>query len=297
MWERGGGAYWEITKSAGAHPDAAGGDPPPQWVPLVDLDNAVQPILPKNLVGVEGGDGTIGVTDYYGGEGGPLGAINTVDEAASLYQQIIAGDLEPTDIAEAQLPISAARDPDTNGNTWVAGANAPAFPSDVAGTDDNDFISVAKGTIDVPADGTYTISVRSDDGFGLRVVGTPFTSVHGGNPGATDFVMFDTDGSMLHNTDTGDSNARGVIELTEGQHQIEMMLFERGGGARWEITASDGAHPELATGNWQNLGIRSRGDQRQRSRRSPTGRKRDGAAEHGVGRFRWGYSLHRDRDR
>ncbi len=58
----------------------------------------------------------------------------------------------------------------------------------------DDFISVAKGSFEVPEDGTYTIQVRSDDGFGIRVFDKPFSAVYGPDANA----QLDTDGSLLN---------------------------------------------------------------------------------------------------
>ncbi len=99
----------------------------------------------------------------------------------------------------------------------------------------------------VPATGTYTIQVHSDDGMGFRMIGAPFKEVYGAG-------QLDVDGSIIHPADTGDSNTRGVIELTKGQHPFEFMFWERGGGAFWEITSSSGSHPDQGTARWLALG-------------------------------------------
>ena len=236
MWENGGGAWWELTKAEGAQPNVTGTTA--RWTPLVDAAGLNPSLLPKDLPGVDGDAGTVGVTDFY-----DLGAdMNNLGIAAATIERIKSGDLTP-EVASAQLAVTAARDPDTNGGTTFLGGAAPAFPSDdqtPTAPDDNHFLSVARGTVMVPETGTYTIQVRSDDGMGLRMIGTPFKEVYGGG-------RLDVDGSIIFYDPTGDSDTRGVIELTKGQHRFEFLMYELGGGAFWEITSSSGSHPTAGT--------------------------------------------------
>jgi hypothetical protein len=114
--------------------------------------------------------------------------------------------------------------------------------------DDNDIITTAKGRVLVPATGTYTIQVRSDDGFALRVVGGSFSSINGGD-GFRGIDPLDPS-TMYYYGGTGDSNARGVIDLTAGEYDIEFLHWEGGGGAYFEVTTGTGASPTT----WLPLG-------------------------------------------
>ena len=238
MWERGGGAWWEMSIVNGSHPNAD--LPSTAWRPLI---GPAVPYLPTNLPGVDGGNGTVGVTDYAG-----LGqTVSGLENAANLIQEIKSGALEPDVVVSQQYSRTDVTDPNTNagGGPSVAGTPNP-FPSDTP-ADDNDFLSVAKGTIMVTEPGTYTIQVRSDDGMGLRMIGKSFSAVHGGG-------RLDYDGSMVFRDDTGDANSRGVIELTAGKHDFEFLYWERGGGAFWEISSAQGDAGSTGIAQWLALG-------------------------------------------
>jgi hypothetical protein len=117
------------------------------------------------------------------------------------------------------------------------------YISDTA-ADDNNFDTVVKGTIVVPAGqgGLYTFQVRSDDGFALRVlsqaspthpvVQQPFTNARGGR--------FDEDGALTFTTPTGDSNTLGLINLAPGTYDVEFIMYEAAGGAFGEVSTAKG---------------------------------------------------------
>jgi hypothetical protein len=127
-------------------------------------------------------------------------------------------------------------DPDTNagGGPVIGGAPLP-FLSNGAG-DDNDILTIARAKVVVPESGDWTIQVRSDDGFAMRVVGQSFTSVNGG--GQIDPLDPST---MYFYAGTGDANTRGVINLAAGAYDIEFVNWEGGGGAYYEVTTARGA--------------------------------------------------------
>jgi hypothetical protein len=93
------------------------------------------------------------------------------------------------------------------------------FPNDSPG-DDNDFAIRATGTVLIPAAGTWTFGTNSDDGLRLRINGQ--TVIHD---------------DALH----GPENRFGQIQLTPGPHLIELVYFERGGGAEVELFAAQGS--------------------------------------------------------
>ncbi|MFO0912375.1 MAG: lamin tail domain-containing protein [Pirellulales bacterium] len=94
-----------------------------------------------------------------------------------------------------------------------------AFPNN-SGADDNDFVIRATGTITIPASGTWTFGTNSDDGLQLKVGG----------------VMVINDDS-LH----APENRFGTISLTAGTYPLELVFFERGGGAEVELFAAAGS--------------------------------------------------------
>ncbi|CAM5319832.1 hypothetical protein SALBM217S_01251 [Streptomyces griseoloalbus] len=80
--------------------------------------------------------------------------------------------------------------------------------ADFGGIADN-FVSQVTGNIHVPAPGSYTFRLTSDDGSRLLI---------------DDQVVIDHDG--LHGAEPKD----GTVELTEGMHALRIDHFERGGG-------------------------------------------------------------------
>jgi hypothetical protein len=137
---------------------------------------------------------------------------------------------------DAQIPRLDVTDPETNpaGGPVVGGTPLP-FLSNTAG-DDNDILTIAKAKVVVPESGDWTIQVRSDDGFALRIPGQNFTSVNGG--GQIDPLDSST---MYFYGGTGDANTRGVINLPAGTYDMEFVNWEGGGGAYYEVTTAKGA--------------------------------------------------------
>ena len=175
------------------------------------------------------------------------GSLDDLESVAAAIERIRVGELIPDVVVSRQYAIADVADPRASsaGGPVLAGVPLP-FPSDTDANDD-DFISIAKGTLWVPESGTYTIQVRSDEGMGLRIIGAPFRSVHGRG-------ALDRDGSMIVSSRTDDADTRGVIELSAGPHAFEFLMWERDRGAYWEITSAVGAHPETATTRWLALG-------------------------------------------
>ncbi|WP_149549389.1 family 16 glycoside hydrolase [Streptomyces marokkonensis] len=95
-------------------------------------------------------------------------------------------------------------------------------PDDFGGFGDN-FVTQVTGNIHVPADGSYTFRLTSDDGSRLLIDGRP---------------VIDHDG--LHGAEPKD----GTVQLTEGMHSLRIDHFERGGGEQltlaWQPPGADG---------------------------------------------------------
>lgn len=194
---------------------------------------------PGSIPGPTGGLGTWGVREVTGltVTGNILDAVDKLQSGAGTS---VTGQLPRLDVA----------DPQTNrfGGSALGVGDALPFLSNTDGDDDN-LLTIAKGTIKVTEAGTYTFQVHSDDGFALRVVGQKFDSVHGG--GYLDPVDNST---MVFNTGTGDANTRGVITLPVGEYDIEFVHFEGGGGAYYEVTSAKGAITEANGAQWIALG-------------------------------------------
>ena len=86
-------------------------------------------------------------------------------------------------------------------------------------------------------DGTYDLGFNSDDGAKMRIVGQDWNSILPGSNG--DAVI---DGEWL-TTDalTGSSYTAGEIDLAAGFYKLEVVMFERGGGAGLEVFGRNGA--------------------------------------------------------
>ena len=139
-------------------------------------------------------------------------------------------------------------DPETNGTGGPILGTPPIPYLSNTSADDNEIHAVAKGRIKVVEPGDYTIQVRSDDGFALKVHGANFTSVHGA--GSLDIV----DNSTIYfPSGTGDADTRGVINLAAGEYDVEFVWWEGGGGSFYEVTSAKGAYPNGGAA-WLALG-------------------------------------------
>ena len=116
-------------------------------------------------------------------------------------------------------PVVNFMDPGGGGGTGNYG-NPTLFPNDQPG-DDNDFAIRATGTVIIPSAGTWTFGTNSDDGLRLRIDGQ---------------TVIDDD--SLHAPD----NRFGQANLTAGPHALELVFFERGGGAEVELFAAAGSY-------------------------------------------------------
>lgn len=127
------------------------------------------------------------------------------------------------------------------------------YPDDVLGAERwsaEDFIQLSKGRIRITEPGEYTFGVHSDDGFALRIFGAEFISSSGN--GVIDVGSPD---SVIHPSDTGDSNTRAVAFLRAGEYDIEFFWWERGGGDFGELYAAKGNFANDAdTDTWRLIG-------------------------------------------
>lgn len=99
-----------------------------------------------------------------------------------------------------------------------------AFPNQNIGDDINDFVVQATGVVKIPTAGQWTFGVNSDDGFELKLErsGVVFT---------TEFF-----------NPRGPSDTLATFNIpTAGDWNITAMMYERGGGASFEMFAAPGA--------------------------------------------------------
>lgn len=202
---------------------------------------------PGSLPGPNGSVGTWGVREVRGLVG-PTNVGPAVERIMGGGGTVHTGQLAKLDVT----------DPNTNGTGGPVLSSAPlTFLSNDPGADDNDITTSAKGKIQVTEAGTYTIQVRSDDGFALRIVGKEFSSVNGS--GSIDPVDRST---IFFDGGTGDANTRGVIDLDAGVYDVEFVHWEGGGGAYYEVTSTQGAVTDPNTAQWLALGDGSRQEAR-----------------------------------
>ena len=219
---------------------ATGALTPPEWqiVTVAANPQRTDPFLPVDLPGPSGGTGFWGVREII--DNGTIGSLVTAVESATSGGG---------SIVDGQLRILDVTDPDTNPQGGPVLSGDPlAFLSNTPG-DDNDITTVAKGTVRVAEGGDYTIQVRSNDGFALRVVGQQFANVHGNG-----FVDPNDSSTIVRPFKTADANTRGVINLAAGDYEVELLAFESAGEAFYELTSAQGTHPDAATAQWIAIG-------------------------------------------
>ena len=128
-------------------------------------------------------------------------------------------------------PVVNFQDPGGGGGVGNYG-NPALFPNDQGG-DDNDFGVRATGTILIPSSGTWTFGTNSDDGVRVWVDGQ---------------VVIDDD--SLH----APANRFGQANLSAGPHAIELVYFERGGGAEIELFAAKGSYTTFNSNAFRLIG-------------------------------------------
>ncbi len=157
-------------------------------------------------------------------------------------QTVIRDAVDP--LAEGTEPFVNHYDPDSNaggGGDW-----RPDIPilSDDVGVGDDQYCTLARTIITIaPGDeGEYTLRIRGDDGYGLRIANGVFTSIAGNANNSID----SRDRSVAYfPIGTGDSNAWAVCNIPAGDHLVEFFGFEGGGGSYQEISWAKGSFNNL----------------------------------------------------
>ncbi len=194
---------------------------------------------PGDIPSIPGGMGTWGVREVRG-----------ITGVGNILQAVAALQSGGGTSTFAQMPRLDVADPDTNGTGGpILGSTPQPYLTNTAGVDDNDILTVANGKIQVTEAGTYTIQVRGDDGFALRVEGAEFTGVDGA--GRIDPA---DPSSIYFREGTGDANTRGFVTLAVGTYNVQFVNWEGGGGAYYEVTSAKGQVTDPATAQWLALG-------------------------------------------
>ena len=213
-WERGGGDHGEIYVAKGAFAN--------------DADTASW-----NLVGVQTAQSSftaLGVD----AAGWSVVSSDPGGDQITNWEQGLA-DLETTAGPASSFDAMNVGDPDTN-------AGVLPFPKN-AGGDQDDFALRGTAKLVVPKSGTYVIGFNSDDGAFVRISGQTFSQilVNGTNLSAIDAAGDQVTCDCL----TGDSNTQTEITLAQGTYDIEVGMFERGGGAFLQVKGAEVGAPYL----------------------------------------------------
>ncbi len=140
------------------------------------------------------------------------------------------GEANQSNVHQAYQAVNHT-DPDTATEAGSFGGDE-AFPNDTAGTDDDDFAIRVEGLIDIPQTGWYDLGFNSDDGAALTIPGQTWHSKVVDTTGGTATISGD---KLSNDILTGWSFTAGRIYLTAGHHAFEAIMFERGGGAFFEL--------------------------------------------------------------
>ncbi|MDB6136418.1 MAG: hypothetical protein JWM59_4661 [Verrucomicrobiales bacterium] len=142
-------------------------------------------------------------------------------------------DLEATAGPASNYDVLNVGDPDTNGGVLP-------FPKNAAG-DQDDFAMKATAKLVVPKAGTYQIGFNSDDGAYMKIAGQTFTEITVNATGAS--IIADPPDQVICDALTGASNTVALITLAAGTYDMEVGMFERGGGAFLSASGVEAGSP------------------------------------------------------
>jgi len=112
-----------------------------------------------------------------------------------------------------------------------------AFPGQSGGTDIDDFVIEAVGTIVIPQAGQWTFGVASDDGFSLDLTN------------GTDTF------SISHPEVRSMADTLGTFDiLTPGEYDLRLVYYEQGGSAGVELFAAQGSYATFDAGAFRLVG-------------------------------------------
>lgn len=142
--------------------------------------------------------------------------VNTITDA----EAVIADPLKQTTVVHAQAAYINYLN---TGGTAHFAADLP-FPSTTIGSDVDDFVILATGTVVIPTAGNWTFGVNSDDGFALQLThGTDVFTTSYPNP-------------------RGPADTLAVFNIpAAGPYQLRLSFYERGGGSGLELFAAAGS--------------------------------------------------------
>jgi len=110
--------------------------------------------------------------------------------------------------------------------------NTP-FPGQTATQDVNNFVLHATANILIPETGVWTFSINSDDGAQLRIDGKDV---------------------IVDNTTHAPKDTFASVNLPAGDHLVELIYFERSGGAEVELSAAKGQFSSFQSSSFKLIG-------------------------------------------
>ncbi len=113
-------------------------------------------------------------------------------------------------------------------------ATVDAFPGLQLGTETDDFVVDADGSITIPAAGEYTFGVNSDDGFGMSIPGATFSNGVNATTASGDTMAYDA------LRPPGDTFATASFPAA-GTYNLALTYYQNGGGASLELFAAPGS--------------------------------------------------------
>ncbi len=179
------------------------------------------------------------------------GSANIIDA----IQKATSGAGTFTDGQHAILDVTDPQ-PNPNGGPIISSPPLPYLTDTTA--DDNDIVTIAKGRVRVPAAGTYTVQVRADDGFALRIPGQTFTSINGGDANRGIDPMDPS--TMFYYAGTGDTECAWCDYPGRGRVRCRIHQLGRG---RWIVLRGNDRNGCLAddlapSGRWRQHAIYSK---------------------------------------
>ena len=150
-------------------------------------------------------------------------------------------------VTDAQRELINIADPNNAGGGYsFGGLPKDDYPS-ARNQDDNDVVIRGLANMTVETDGEYTFLIDGDDGMALTIPGASFTFQAGGGTATGEVVEFATN--------TGNAFTLASTFLAAGDYEIELVAYERGGGAFHEVGVAEGIQTQL-TGDFAPLGLR-----------------------------------------
>jgi len=137
------------------------------------------------------------------------------------------------DLADDDVRVLDSVDTEELTVNYGAGANGrfgDELPFEVAG---DDFAVEAKATVVIPEDGDYIFGFGGDDGGRLCLADADFTLL-GVRDAAQQTVTGDGE-CVQWAGNTGNSDTFGTTFMTAGEHEIDVLWWERGGGDWLEV--------------------------------------------------------------